>query len=67
MQRRLARALHPHLRQPPQILPQRLPLLLKLPHLPPLEQRHNESLRQVEQLEGRAHGGLHDLTLPPRR
>ena len=50
----------PELGDPTDVLPQRLPLLLLLPHVRALEQRDHEVLRQVEQLQRGALERLHE-------
>ena len=55
----------PELGQPPDVLPQRRPLLLLLPDVRPLERRHHEVLRLHEDLR-RPDVRLHTPHLAPR-
>src|SRR4051812_46214598 len=48
-----------HLGQASNVTPQGDPLLLLLPHVRPLKQRHDELLRKAEDLHRRSDGGLH--------
>lgn len=50
--------------QPADVLPERRLLVLLVPHIRPLEQRHHQLLRQIEDLYGSAHGCFHGDILP---
>ena len=54
----------PELRQPPDVLPQRRPLLVLLPDVRPLEQRHHQVLRLHEDILRSADVRFHQ-TAPP--
>lgn len=53
------RLAHPQLSNPPDVAPQRLPLVGFVPHVWPLKERDDEVLRKVEQLQRRAFKRLH--------